>query len=421
MTAAGSPEERAPDAERGGRRWGRVWRRWRECGLLLVAMLIICGATGTSVPAGDVTLYQRYAEAALRAPLFHLLPKEYPALSVLVFLVPHLVPGAYAFFFALLAGGATVTLVLSTDGRKEFPAWSWRACVYLLVGALGVVFARYDVFPVLAAVLALEGARRQRWGRAWAWAVVGGLLKLFPFLLLPGFLIIERRLTGRWAWRRAAVCVVPMALVAAVQSVLAPGSLVSPLRYELRRGLELSSLQGSLSFLVDPLHVHWSYVFSTQEVVGHGQAVIGVVVAVLAVASLTGIWITTAKGYLTVEATSLAVVSVAVLVDKAFAAQYIIWLIPLWAYWPLRRSWLAAAALTTVVYPFMYYEASYVGPGYYGATSVAVVRNAVLVAGTLAWFVGQVRQGKAASTGPVEARVPAPGTIAVLGPITGAR
>ena len=45
---------------------------------------------------------------------------------------------------------------------------------------------------------------------------------------------------------------------------------------------------------------------------------------------------------LSVEATSLAVLSVSVLGDKAFSPQYLIWLAPLWAYWPFRRGWVVS-------------------------------------------------------------------------------
>jgi len=39
---------------------------------------------------------------------------------------------------------------------------------------LSVLFTRYDIIPVLAGVLAVEGARRRQWGRAWVWATLGG-------------------------------------------------------------------------------------------------------------------------------------------------------------------------------------------------------------------------------------------------------
>ena len=138
--------------------------------------------------------------------MFHSLPREYPAPATALFLAPLALPFSYALGFALLAAAGAVALVLSSDGLAEYPGWSRRTCIYLLVGSAAVVFARYDVFPALAALLAVEAARREQWGRAWAWAVVGGLLKLFPFLLLPGFLIAERVQTGKWPLQETVDC-----------------------------------------------------------------------------------------------------------------------------------------------------------------------------------------------------------------------
>ncbi len=253
------------------------------------------------------------------------------------------------------------------------------------------MFARYDVFPALCAVLAVEGARRGRWGRAWAWAVLGGMLKLFPFLLLPGFLVVERAQTGRWALRRVGAACVPIALVTIAQMVVAPGSILSPLSYEFRRGFELSSVQGSLSFLFDPLHAHWIDGFASVELSGPGHVVISVLVSGAVVAVLLSIWTLTGRGRLSVVACSLATLSVAVLADKSFAPQYLVWLAPLWAYWPMRRGWVVAAALTALIYPVLYAEAHMLGPSFYLPTAVAVVRNAVLVIATLAWLREQLR------------------------------
>ena len=122
------------------------------------------------------------------------MPREYPALALGLFLAPLGISLSYSLGFSLLAAAAGIALVLSSDGLAEYPGWSRRTCYYLLFGTTAVVFARYDVFPALAAVLAVEGGRRGQWNRAWAWAILGGLLKLFPFLLLPGFLLVERLL-----------------------------------------------------------------------------------------------------------------------------------------------------------------------------------------------------------------------------------
>lgn len=367
-------------------RWHRIDGRLHESRFLLAALLAVGIVWSIAIRTSDVALYQRYAREALTSPPFHSLPREYPALSLLVFLLPQVVPSAYFALFALFAAVAGTAVVLSSDGLRDHPGWSSRTALYMVLGALAVVFARYDVFPVLAAVLALEGARRDRWGRAWVWAVVGGLLKLFPFLLLPGFLIAERSRTGKWAVRRVVVSGVSVGAVAVGQSLLAPGSLLSPLRYEFDRGFELSSLQGSLSFLVHPFGLHWILAFGSVEIIGPGHAVLGLTVSVAALVALIVIWVLATRGRLQLEAVSLAVLSVAVLADKAFAAQYILWLIPLWAYWPLRKGWVATATLTTLVFPFLYIEANVVGPGHYLATIGAVVRNVVLLGSTVCWL-----------------------------------
>ena len=94
--------------------------------------------------------------------------------------------------------------------------------------------------------------------------------------------------------------------------------------------------------------------------------------------------------------------SVAVLSDRAFAAQYVVWLVPLWACWETRRGWLVAAGLTTLVFPFLYIEAATLGPGYYAATATAAVRNAVLVVTTVLWLREQLALTRAGVRAPTQ-------------------
>ena len=220
---------------------------------------------------------------------------------------------------------------------------------------------------------------------------MGGLLKLFPFLLLPGFMIAERVQTGKWPLRRLWIVCVPAALFTFGQLAAAPKSLLNSFTYQLHRGFELSSLQGSVAFLSDPLHARWVAGFGSIELAGRDHLVISLVVTVAAGAALITIWAFARRGQLSVVAVSLAVLSVAVMAEKSFAPQYLVWLAPLWAYWPIRRGWLAAALLTTLVYPVLYGEAHAFGPGFLWATAAATVRNAVLVFATLSWFLGQLQ------------------------------
>ena len=366
-----------------------VARRWMGITILAPVLVAIGMDLALTIPS-DATIYRHYAHQALASPLFHTLPKEYPAAALLLFLVPLLLPLHYVAGFALVAALATVVLLLCSDGLAPFPGWSRRVAIYLLVSAAALVFTRYDVFPALATFLAIDAARRDKWRRVWGWTVVGGLLKLFPLILVPGFLLAEHARTGRWPLRRVLAAGAPFVVVAGVQNAFAPGSAFSPLLYEARRGFEIESIAGGLTLLTDPLHVKWFFRYGSWEIFGNYHSLISLVTTIAMIACLILVWRLTAKGFLSIEASSLATISLAIFGDKAFSPQYIIWLVPLWAYWPLRRGWLTAAALTTLVWPFLFIEASLLGHGYYTATAVSVVRDVVLVAATARWFREQV-------------------------------
>ena len=52
---------------------------------------------------------------------------------------------------------------------------------------------------------------------------------------------------------------------------------------------------------------------------------------------------------------------------------------------------MAVALLTTLIYPLLYGEALDFGPSYYLPTAIAVVRNVVLLAVTVAWLLQQLQ------------------------------
>ncbi len=209
--------------------------------------------------------------AAFVSPLFHSLPKEYPAVSLAVYLVPLLIPLPYQLSFTLLVAVTTVALLLSSDGLDRFPGWSRRAAIYVLLGTASVEFSRYDIFPAFAAFLAVEAARKASWKRAWVWAVLGGVLKLFPFLLLPGFAGQHAR-TGLWPMRR----------VVTTGMSLAAGWQVSRRSYRRKASSRPSSTKptealgsparlGILTLASDPFHARWLFAYEGWEIIGRYQ------------------------------------------------------------------------------------------------------------------------------------------------------
>ena len=116
---------------------------------------------------------------------------------------------------------------------------------------------------------------------------------------------------------------------------------------------------------------------------------------------LCGVWWLCLAGRLDVTETSLATLSLMILGDRAFAPQYLIWIMPLWALFPLRRSWVLAAVLTTLAYPFTLGLSLRFKVTLAPAVVVGALRNLVLVVGTASWLrarlIGDSRTGLAAS------------------------
>jgi len=357
----------------------------RRVALRLAVVTTAALVAATVLPQSDVDIYHRYAQELLHGQAGTRLPVEYPALSAAVFAAPLVLPIGYKLGFALLMAMTFGALVLAGRALHAGPGWLDRLTSYLGLGTVAVLFARYDLLPSLAILVAALQARRHHWSSAWIACLVGAALKLFPLVLLPGFVLAEWREKHRFPWRRLILTGLAIAAFVVLQSALVPGSVWSPLHYELKRGFEFSSLPGSLTALVDPLHLRWVYGFGSWEVVGSGHAAIQMVVGILEGAVLVVLWTLAWRGRLLVDELSLAVLSTIILGDRALAPQYLVWVIPLWALWPIRRAWLAAAALTTLTFPFAFSIGSRFEGSLFPATLVGMGRNIVLLAGTLAW------------------------------------
>ena len=78
------------------------------------------------------------------------------------------------------------------------------------------------------------------------------------------------------------------------------------------------------------------------------------------------------------------------LASKVLSVQYLMWLMPMWALYRLRVTWLLAAAANLVVFP---YVASPKDFGYLpghtfavGLTLTFFARDVLIAAGTVAWL-----------------------------------
>lgn len=366
----------------------------RSVVLPALVLWVIGAVVVTSVlHSADLTEYARYAHSALRSPVFHRLPLEYPAPALAVFILPLMLPFSYPWAFAVLVGLVLLSLALSYVRHlgSAFETDQARALiVYLALGATMVLTGRYDLFAAAAAFWALRSARRDRWSAAWAWASAGFLLKLFPAALWPVLFVAEWRRTGRPPLRRLAWVAVSGLVLVGVPSILNRPAALNALRFYLHRPPEIGSLSSGLSLVLD--WPHWSYANGFHAVGTVSPLVDPLATALLAVAALgcLAVWWSQAQGRLTIEDAALATLTLVVLGTKVFSTQYLMWLIPFWALYRVRWSWIAASLVNTAVFPFVISDTrtGFLGPHALAAsmTLMSFARDVLIGAGTAFWL-----------------------------------
>jgi hypothetical protein len=331
-------------------------RYWRPVLMPALAVWILA----TVVSAGflrpfDITEYEGYAHAALHAPLFHRLPLEYPAPALAVFILPLLLQFSYPWAFALLAGIVLMFLVTSytdQDGRSIDIEAARRLVVYLAVGATCLLTGRYDIFAAAAAFWSIRAARQDRWSAAWTWSCIGFVFKLFPAIFWPSFVIVEWRRHGRPPLKRLMWVAGSVGILAAIPVLLNRSAALNVLHYYLRRPAEIGSIPAGLSYLIDWHGSGLLTSFDSINVVNGFSRPISVILEAAAVVGCLWIWRAQLRNRLPLEAACLATLTLAVLGAKVLSAQYLMWMMPLWALYRLRPAWLLAALLNTVVFPF---------------------------------------------------------------------
>ena len=117
---------------------------------------------------------------------------EYPPLALLAIALPHALGGSFETWFAIemaLFGLVCQELLRALAGPRA--AWLW-ALAPLAVGAQ--IRTHFDLAAVAVLLGALLAFVRERPRAGFALLAVGGLVKLFPLLLVP--------VAGAWLWGR---------------------------------------------------------------------------------------------------------------------------------------------------------------------------------------------------------------------------
>lgn len=363
-------------------------------------------------------------------PPFHMLPLEYPPLTVIIFTLPIFAPlSYYQLFFAVsmaLVSTCIYWLLLRYGPRGSALAFVF----YMLVGVVALVQERFDLVPAACTLVCLISAERKHWTIAYIALAFGFLIKIYPVLFLPALFIAEQQdrhtihtpkqsssyntllaelwLTllsiRHWHWKNTlfffGLCIGITGFFAIFNF---NGAVVSQISYFTNRPLQVESI-GSVFLWLGILlgfPVHIIYSFGSINMESMLSGIVSNVFEILFIAGNIYTIYLQWRGKMDVVQTCIGLLLIFIVTGKVFSPQYVIWIIPLLSYsgafdkiWLV--TWGSLSLLTTIIYPYLYtrvldpQKIPYI-PGF---IQIVTVRNMLLVLLTLAylfnWF--QIRR-----------------------------
>ena len=280
---------------------------------------------------------------------------EYPPLALLFMLIPRLFSSFASDYilgftleilcFDLLA----VLLITSLSQKLRLPLWKTLAIYTLALLSIGpLIINRFDLIPAVATLAAIYAFIRGNNKTAWAILAVGVMIKIYPVVITPVFLIYE---LARRRYQRVFSGIFTFALVAGV--IAAPFFIISPhgfwesFTYQAQRGLQIESVLASLLLLGQKLGLTTLSVSQASgaiDVVSPLATILANITPALVLISLgTVFWFyyrrqravinqtSDKEGILSesyVVSFSLLAMLVFILSNKVLSPQFIIWLCP---------------------------------------------------------------------------------------------
>lgn len=355
-------------------------------------------------------------------PPFHMLPLEYPPLTLAIFSLALFAPLPYyqAVFAVLMALTSVLIywLLLRYGPRGSALAFAF----YLLIGAWALALERFDLVPASLTLLCLIAAERKFWKFAYIALAFGFLLKIYPILFLPALFIGEQQDAQRfhippkslalktfpgelwrtiqglphWRWNNTLLFFGILVGVTGLFALLDfQGAVMSQLNYFANRPLHVEATGSTLLWLGTligfPVHIVSSFgsINMTSPLIG----IIAIVFETLFVLGYAFTIFQQWRGKLDVVQACIALLLVFIATGKVFSPQYLIWVIPLLAYSGAFSSrwlvaWSSVSLLTIIIYPYLYTRVIDVvkTPYFPGFIQIVTARNAVFTLLTLAYL-----------------------------------
>ena len=332
-------------------------------------------------------LIQLVAAQTTSGPL-HILPPEYPALTLVAFSLPLLAPAEWyqvVFAFSMFIIAAAIYLLLR---RYRSTGAAIAFAFYLVLGSWATALGRFDLVPaglILGAVLL---GVRSRWKWAFALLALATLLKLFPIILVVPFLIAQQMQSkDRWlAWSRwsalgmfVGIC----AVVTAVSLFFNVANTLFPINYFLNRPFQVEAIPSTLLWLGGKARrtVQWVFTYQSLNFLSPLSRVVSLLSILLLVVGLLFTFWLQLRRKIDLPMACLITLLIIMVTGKVFSPQYLIWVTPLVAYvgqahWKWLVSWASVSLLTLIIFPFMYVDIVYIQTYY----PVILVRDWLMLA-----------------------------------------
>ncbi len=345
---------------------------------------------------GDTEEYFEYAQRTFEGQVpYRDFVLEYPPGALPVFLAAGPADRGYHNRFRLLMlvlGAASIVLLVETMFRAgadaaELAAGALLPATLPLTVNPGLVFERFDLWPVFLVLLAVVGLLRGSRLLGLVALSVGAVAKLYPLALVPLALLVRR---GHTHLRRDVALAAGIALAFLLPfAILAPRGLGHVGWLLVRRPLQTESLGASILLASHRLSLYTPTTYysigNSWDLAGPAAKAVAFVSSLAGAAALLAVWFFFARSRREPRDLLLAVAAVVigfVAFGKVFSTQYMLWVafaapLVLGRMRPFALSaTVAALLLSRYVYGWGYWDLLAGGR----TTWVMLVRNLILVA-----------------------------------------
>lgn len=298
---------------------------------------------------------------------FHVLPSEYPVLSIIPFSIGLLAPLRwYQVTFGLfMIAIAVVIYYLLHRYRSKGAAMMFM--IYVILGSWATAEARYDLLPAGLTLAAVILAERSRWKLSAVLLALATMLKFYPVALLPIIFIAIVRENGirngiKRIYQVFGVFTLVCTALMAVSLSLSFADTIGPISYFGSRPIQIESFAAAFvsigTFFGAP--VHYVYSFGSINIVSSISSTVSFLFTAATFLGLLYTFYLQMRGKIDLAVSCLIALLIILLTGKVLSPQYILWVAPLIAYvgqanWKWVVSWSLVAAITTLIYPFVYF------------------------------------------------------------------